>query len=246
MHIWTGDSAWKTATGHGHPASPCPSPGPSARCQPLLTRLSLSRCEWAPCSPVALRGQQQCVPSPGLTCGASQVVRSGEGPVSEHACGGLRLHQAAPGVPLCSFKAQAMKKSFPQWKHVCSAISLLRHAFVVWQPTGMEAALARLRGNSRPGQKHRLEKATQQGEENPTLTWQQKPPDGAYLLVSSLYRLCLPIHARTVSGPNIEVGNVGGEDHLLESIQPRDDPSYTGGRERNKHMGGGTAVPCSA
>lgn len=139
-----------------------------------------------------------------------------------------------------------MKKSFPQWKHVCSAISLLRHAFVVWQPTGVEAALARLRGNGRPGQKHCLEKAAQQGEENPTLTWQLKPPDDAYLLVSSLYRLCLPIHARTVCGPNIEVGKVGGEDHLLETTQPRDGPSYIGGRERNKHRGGGTAVPCSA
>lgn len=46
------------------------------------------------------------------------------------------------------------------------------------------------------------------------------------------------MHAHT-RVPSLEAGKMGGENHLLDIALPRDGASYTGGRERKKHRGGG-------
>lgn len=86
--------------------------------------------------------------------GLCPAVRSKDEPVPEHACSRLRCRQAVPEASLHSFKLQAMKKSpSPHWKLLRFAVSLLRHAFIVCQPAGVGAALARIGGRRRPVQR---------------------------------------------------------------------------------------------
>lgn len=123
-------------------------------------------------SPVRQLGQQWLVPFWGLAC---RAVLGGQVQGRDlQAC--MRWAETPPGSSQSAFPLIQIpgneKSPSPNWKHVCFAISLLRHAFVMWQPTGIGAALARLGDHSR----HPLKKATQQREEKTNLTWQHKSP----------------------------------------------------------------------
>lgn len=157
--------------------------------------------------------------------GLSTMVRSKDEPVPEHAYSRLRHTHAVLKKTLYPFKLQAMKRSpSPHWKLLHFAVSLLRHAFIVCQPTNAGAAFARIGGHRHPAQRQfNPEPSSKTFSLNGSSTKRRRKckthlaaeisRDGAYhiLSVSSLCGLCIPLHACMGTSPGAEAGEIGEE-----------------------------------